>query len=69
MVLVERGAAVCIEEKDLTGEHLWETLLSLVSSPETLQRMSENARRGAITDASDRIYAVIRQALEKRGVL
>ena len=69
MVLVERGAAVCIEEKDLTGEHLWETLLSLVSSPETLQRMSENARKGAITDASNRIYAVIRQALEEHGVL
>lgn len=65
MALVEKGAAVCIEEKDLTADSLWESLCKLMDSPDTLRQMGENAGRAAILDADDRIYAVIRETLKK----
>lgn len=70
MALVNKGAAVCIEEKDLTAERLWESIDAIASSPSELRRMGDNARRAAIVDASDRIYAVVEQVLnqkKKRG--
>ena len=65
MVLVNKGAAVCIEEKDLTGETLAATVEELLADPDKLRRMSEAAREGAILDASDRIWAIIESALKK----
>lgn len=65
MALVNKGAAVCIEEKDLTGDSLWEALCGLMDTPEKLRQMGENARQAAILDASDRIYAVITETLAK----
>ena len=63
MALVNRGAAVCIEEKDLTAASLWKTVQELVFSPEKLKTMSENAHNAAILDATDRIYSVVVEAL------
>ncbi len=57
--LVERGAAVCLEEKDLTPETLWQTIRSLITSRERLSEMSERAREGAAPDALSRIVRVI----------
>lgn len=65
MALVDKGAAVCIEEKDLSGDTLWEALCGLMDTPEKLRRMGENARAAAILDASDRIYAVIEETLQR----
>ena len=65
MVLVNKGAAVCIEEKDLTGETLAATVEELLADPDKLRRMGEAAREGAILDASDRIWAIIESALKK----
>lgn len=65
MALVKKGAAVCIEEKDLTTDSLWKALCRLMDTPETLRRMGDNARQTAILDASDRIYAVITETLAK----
>ena len=64
MVLVNKGAAVCIEEKDLSGEALWQTVSELIADPTRLAQMGQNARRDAILDGSDRIWAVI-QPLSK----
>ncbi|HIW74779.1 MAG TPA: undecaprenyldiphospho-muramoylpentapeptide beta-N-acetylglucosaminyltransferase [Firmicutes bacterium] len=69
MALVKKGAAVCIEEKDLTAGKLWEEIAKIASSPETLRRMGENARRNAILDADDRIYAVVCAVMENAGRL
>lgn len=65
MALVDKGAALCIEEKDLTADSLWEALCGLMDSPDTLRRMGENAAGAAILDADDRIYAVITETLRK----
>lgn len=66
MALVRKGAAVCIEEKDLTADSLWKAIHNITSSPDVMRRMSESARRSAILDATDRIYAVIQDTLKKK---
>lgn len=59
MSLVEKNAAVMIEEKDLTPEKLTEEIDKLASDPDRLREYSENAQKMAISDASKRIYSVI----------
>lgn len=65
MALVRKGAAVCIEEKNLTGDVLWKSIHNITSSPDMMRSMSENARKTAILDATDRIYKVIEDTLNK----
>ena len=67
MALVKKGAAVCLEEKDLTAERLWGEIEKLASSPAELRRMAENARKDAILDADDRIYAVVESVMKNGG--
>ena len=55
MELVNKDAAVLIEEKDLTGETLIKAVDDLISDPEHLHRIEKNAREMAILDATDRI--------------
>ena len=49
MTLVEKNAAVVIEEKDLTGE-------KLLADRAGLDKMGENARAMCVSDAAKRIY-------------
>lgn len=63
MSLVEKNAAVMIEEKDLTPEKLTEEIDKLASDPQRLQKYSENVKKMAVSDASKRIYAVIIEVL------
>lgn len=65
MALVNNGAADIIEEKDLTEELLLEKVDNLLKNPEKLAQYSENSRKMAIVDSSERIYAVIRQVLKQ----
>lgn len=64
MALANRGAAVCIEEKDLTDERLWDTIKETAGNPERLATMAEAAGNAAVTDADERIYQVIRETLK-----
>lgn len=43
MVLAEHGAAVVIEEKDLTGERLCQTIEELLSDPARLTELGKKA--------------------------
>ena len=63
--LADNGAAVIIEEKDLTGEKLIETVASLIDDKEKLQSMSDAALKMAVTDSNERIYKVIMNLLKK----
>ncbi len=65
MTLVRHGAAICIEEKDLTADTLWDAILSVTDHPEQMAEMAENAEKLAIRDADERILAVIREALRR----
>ena len=66
MALVEKNAAVMIEEKDLTAEKLTEEIDKLASDPERLRVYSENAKKMAVNDAAKRIYSVIQDVLAER---
>lgn len=63
MALVRRGAAECIEEKDLTGAALWEAIRRLTADPVRLAEMAEHMRKAAVLDADERILAAVREAL------
>ena len=66
LALSSRGAAVLLEEKDLTGERLCELALGLLADPEKLASCGRNAGKLAIVDANDRIYREIRQVLAEK---
>ena len=59
MALVNNGAAVIIEEKDLTGERLAAEVDRLLSSPELLRSLGENAKKMAIPDTVERIASIL----------
>lgn len=63
MTLVDRGAALCIEEKDLSAESLWDAICQVTKHPQRMQEMAENAAKMAIFDADDRILQVIKDTL------
>lgn len=59
MVLQNHGAAVVIEEKNLTPSLLRKTVRELCADPATLRRLGQNAQRMAVIDANERIYQEI----------
>ncbi|MFA5658441.1 MAG: undecaprenyldiphospho-muramoylpentapeptide beta-N-acetylglucosaminyltransferase [Oscillospiraceae bacterium] len=58
-VLEKAGAAIVIEQKNLTSELLIKTVKELCEDPQKLKALSENARRLCINDTSERIYSVL----------
>lgn len=59
MALVEKDAAVLIEEKNLTAESLEEVFSSLINDEEKIKTLAENAKKLAITDAKEKIADII----------
>lgn len=59
MALVNNGAAILIEDKDLTGERLIKEVDKLLAHPEKLKEIGENAKKMAIYDATERIVKCI----------
>lgn len=59
MALVNRGAANIIEEKDLNTESLGALIDELLSNPEKLIDIEQNARAMAILDSRERITDII----------
>ena len=55
MELQKAGAAVVIEEKDLTGEKLVQTVAGMLAQPGKLAEMGRNARSLSVDDSLDRI--------------
>lgn len=61
MTLKNKGAAMVIEEKELTDELLIKTVDDILSDPETVKEMGEKARQNSIPDSNDRIYRIIKE--------
>ncbi|MBR5296078.1 MAG: undecaprenyldiphospho-muramoylpentapeptide beta-N-acetylglucosaminyltransferase [Clostridia bacterium] len=59
LVYAEKGAAVLIEEKDLTVECLTKVVKEILLSPEKLREMSENMKQLAVPGATDAIWEEI----------
>ena len=65
MVLANNNAAVVIEEKDLTGALLCQTVEKLISQPQKLKELGRNAQAMAIIDANQRIFHQILELLSQ----
>ena len=63
MSMVNKKAALCIEEKELTGAKLIETVDSILTDRSVLTEYRRNAQAMAITDANERIYKTIKEVL------
>jgi UDP-N-acetylglucosamine--N-acetylmuramyl-(pentapeptide) pyrophosphoryl-undecaprenol N-acetylglucosamine transferase len=63
MALVNRNAAVILEEKDLSGPALCEKVRKLFEKPETIAELGRNAKKMAILDANERIYKILKKVL------
>ncbi|MCL2884465.1 MAG: undecaprenyldiphospho-muramoylpentapeptide beta-N-acetylglucosaminyltransferase [Oscillospiraceae bacterium] len=62
-----RGAAQCIEEKNVTPARLRDTLSDILTTPGKATAMAAAARAAAILDAPDRIFDVVMETLGKRS--
>ena len=56
LAYAEAGAAVLIEEKDLTPKKLMEEIDRILNNPTLLAQMSENMKKMAQPGATDRIW-------------
>lgn len=65
MALVNKNAARIIEEKDLTGDKLIETVYSMFENKETIHEYEENAKKLAINDTDTIIYNLIKDTIKK----
>lgn len=65
-VLCDKGAAVMIEEKDLTGEILIENVKRLLENKKTREDMENNVREFAVSSTLDKIYAVIKNLVGEK---
>ena len=63
MALVDRQAAVLIEEKDLTGDLLCKKVENLFADADAIPKLAKNAAKMAIPDACERIYRVMKDVL------
>lgn len=66
MALVNRDAAVLIEEKELTGEKLWQTVNGILSQPGRAEEIGKNAKDMAVLDANERIYQIVSRIVRER---
>ena len=64
---VKRGAAVLIEEKELSGAALCRKVDEIFAQPGGAASLGRHASEMAITDANERIYQVIRSVLKARA--
>ena len=65
MVLGKAGAAIVIEQKDLTDELIINEAKKLCSDPARLDDLARKAHEQCITDTPDRIYKAITDVMKK----
>ncbi len=64
-VLLDKNAALMIEEKDLNKEILIQNVSKLMDDDEFRQDVENNIRKCAIVDSLDRIYELVKVAINK----
>jgi len=63
-VLENINAAKIILDKDLTGKNLASTIDKIIEDKAKLMQMGENAKKIAVYDVEEKIYAQIRKVLQ-----
>ncbi len=66
-VLGKAGAAIVIEQKDVTNEGVVAVIKGLYEQPEKLQAMSRAAGTLAVRDTDERIYSVVEELMVQRA--
>lgn len=66
MTLKNNGAAMVIEEKDLSDKLLISTVESMLSDTTELEKMSRNAKKCGILNSGERIYNVIKELYSQK---
>jgi UDP-N-acetylglucosamine--N-acetylmuramyl-(pentapeptide) pyrophosphoryl-undecaprenol N-acetylglucosamine transferase len=66
MVLGKAGAAIVIEQKDVTNENMITEIEMLYNAPGRAEEMSANAKKLCVTDTNERIMAVVEKLLAKK---
>lgn len=64
-VLADAGAAILIEEKNLSANRLYKEVEKLISNPESIVRMANNAKKLAVTNASEKIHDIMLTVINK----
>lgn len=62
-VLEKAGAAIVIEQKDVTNEKIIEIIEDIYNNPAKLARMSENAKKLYIPDTDEKIWQSVCEAI------
>lgn len=62
--LVQKHAAMMLEEKDLTGERLWQMARNLAGRPQELRLLGEQAKKIQDIDAKAQIYREIKRTVK-----
>lgn len=57
--LVEQGAALMIEERDLKGDILVQKVDQILKKPNTIKEMKQNLRKMKVEDSATKIYELI----------
>lgn len=65
--LFDAGAALLIEEKDLSSKDFIKTVTNLLDDREKLNKMSENSRKIGIKNATDLIYNEIKIIIKEKN--
>ena len=65
MALVNKGAALVVEEKDLTNEKMAELFESLIFDDEKRLTVEANAKAMALSDAKEKIADIIVSLIKK----
>lgn len=64
--LEKQGAGIVILEKDLNHNVLYEQINQLLGDREKLKNMAESAKKMGITNASEKIYALVDELIKSR---
>lgn len=59
------GAAAVIVESELSADMLYDKIMSLADNPEEMQKMSDNLKKLAKTDALEKIYELMLKMADK----
>ena len=65
MVLGKAGAAIVIEQKDVTNERIFSEIEKLYNAPDRVEIMSQSAADLHLSDTNERILKVIEKLIEK----
>ncbi|MEA4833410.1 UDP-N-acetylglucosamine--N-acetylmuramyl-(pentapeptide) pyrophosphoryl-undecaprenol N-acetylglucosamine transferase [bioreactor metagenome] len=60
-MFADAGAAILIEEKELSGERLSSEVDALLRNPKIIEKMKSAMRAFAVTDSDKRIYRIIKE--------